>query len=101
NNRVLEMTGPDQHAHREIAAIEDGETGTVFFRVRRDGDVDTSFGITDQAEPSDFAHSRAYVNNQNDDTLLVRDGGDFASAGTWSADPWQCVWIAAGHQRDE
>ncbi|MEE6286965.1 Ig-like domain repeat protein [Georgenia sp. MJ173] len=101
NNRVLEMTGPTQRAHRAVSAIEDGDTGTVFFRMRREGSVDTSFGITDNDNPSDFAHSRAYVNNQNNDTLLVRDGGQFRTAGTWSEDVWQCVWIVADNETDE
>ncbi|WP_324650280.1 Ig-like domain repeat protein [Georgenia sp. H159] len=101
NNRVLEMTGAGHRAHRAVAPIEDGDTGTVFFRIRREGSVDTSFGITDNDNPSDFAHSRAYVNNQNSDTLLVRNGGAFATAGTWSDDVWQCVWIVADNATDE
>ena len=101
NNRALELSGPNQRAHRAVAAIEDGETGTVFFRIRRDGSVDTSFGVTDNDNPSDFAHSRAYINNQNSDRLLVRDGGAFATAGTWAEDVWQCVWLVADNETDE
>lgn len=100
NNRVLEMTGNGHRAHRAVAPIEDGETGTVFFRIRRDSNADTSFGITDNDNPSDYSHSRAYVNNQNNDTLLVRDGGQFRTAGTWSEDVWQCVWIVADNAAD-
>lgn len=101
NNRALELSGNNQRAHRAVAAIEDGETGTVFFRIRREGSVDTSFGITDNDNPSDFAHSRAYVNNQNSANLLVRDGGAFATAGTWAEDVWQCVWLVADNETDE
>ncbi|WP_222928743.1 PQQ-dependent sugar dehydrogenase [Georgenia faecalis] len=101
NNRVLEMTGNRNAAHRAVAAIADGDTGTVFFRIRRDANADTSFGITDNDNPSDYPHSRAYVNNQNNDALLVRDGGQFRPAGTWSEDVWQCVWIVADNATDK
>ncbi|WP_152189133.1 PQQ-dependent sugar dehydrogenase [Georgenia satyanarayanai] len=100
NDRVLEMTGNGHRAHRAVAPIEEGDTGTVFFRIRRDANADTSFGITDNDNPSDYSHSRAYVNNQNNDTLLVRDGGQFRTAGTWSEDVWQCVWIVADNATD-
>ncbi|MEE6272115.1 PQQ-dependent sugar dehydrogenase [Georgenia wangjunii] len=101
NNRVLEMTGPSRSSYRAIPEIENGSTGTVFFRIRRDSNIDTSFGVTDNDNPSDYPHSRAYVNNQNNDTLLVRNGGAFAPAGTWSEDAWQCVWIVADNATDK
>ena len=101
NNQVLEMVGGSNSAHRAIPEIADGETGTVFFRFLRTETVDTSFGITDVDEPSTYADSRAYVNNQNDDTMLVRDGNQFTSVGHWAQDTWQCVWIVADNAADE
>ena len=101
NNQVLEMVGGSNSAHRAIPEIADGQTGTVFFRFLRTETVDTSFGITDVDEPSTYADSRAYVNNQNDDTMLVRDGNQFASVGHWAQDTWQCVWIVADNAADE
>ena len=84
NNFVLTQSGPSIRAFREVPAIADGETGTLFFRMLRSGKVDTSFGLTDVDAPSTTSHSRAYVNHQNDDVLRVRDGGAFATAGSWS-----------------
>ncbi|KON72419.1 hypothetical protein M768_15730 [Cellulosimicrobium cellulans F16] len=101
NNQVLEMVGGTQRAHRAVPGIADGTTGTVFFRFMRTGSVDTSFGITDLDAPSDYVHSRAYVNNQNNDVMLVRDGGAFKPAGVWSRDTWQCVWIVADNATDK
>lgn len=100
NNQVAEMVGGAQYIRREIPAIEAGETGTVFFRFMRIGSVDTSFGVTNVAEPSDYAHSRAYVNNQNNDVMLVRDGGQFRPVGMWGRDAWQCVWLVADNDND-
>jgi len=100
NNRALELTGPNRSAYRAITAIEDGATGTVFLRMRRDASSDNSFGVTDVDAPSTTSHSRAYVNNQNSDVLKVRNGGAFADVGTWSEDVWQCVWIVADNAAD-
>src|SRR5699024_3822769 len=101
NNQVLEMVGGSNSAHRAIPEIADGQTGTVFFRFLRTETVDTSFGITDVDAPSTYADSRAYVNNHNDDTMLVRDGNQFTSVGHWAQDTWQCVWIVADNAADE
>ncbi|MGI6877209.1 PQQ-dependent sugar dehydrogenase [Microbacterium sp. gxy059] len=101
NNRVAHQTGGGESAFREIPAIADGDTGTLFFRILRTGGVDTSFGITDVDAPADYSDSRAYVNIQNSDELLVRDGDAFAPAGTWVADAWQCVWVVADNDADQ
>lgn len=101
NNQVLEMDGAAQRASRAVPGISEGETGTLFFRMLRLGNVDTSFGITDNDQPTDYTHSRAYINSQNSDSLLVRDGGSFAPAGTWTVNSWQCVWIVADNATDK
>ncbi|NOW00591.1 PQQ-dependent sugar dehydrogenase [Isoptericola chiayiensis] len=101
NNQVLEQTGGSHSSYREIPAIADGDTGTLFFRFYRDGSVDTSFGVTDVDEPADYPNSRAYVNNQNSDVMLVRDGGAFRPVGVWARETWQCVWVVADNAADE
>ncbi|UFU07979.1 PQQ-dependent sugar dehydrogenase [Ruania halotolerans] len=101
NNQVLEMVGGSNSAHRAIPEIADGQTGTLFFRFMRSGSVDTSFGITDVDAPTTYTDSRAYVNNQNNDVMLVRDGGGFKPAGAWAEDSWQCVWIVADNAADQ
>lgn len=100
NNQVIESVGGGHQSYRTIPAIADGDTGTLFFRFMRTGSVDTSFGLTDVDVPNDYSHSRAYVNNQNDDVMLVRDGGGFEPAGVWAQDAWQCVWIVADNAAD-
>ncbi|WP_418275340.1 PQQ-dependent sugar dehydrogenase [Isoptericola jiangsuensis] len=101
NNQVLESVGGRERAYRAIPPIADGDTGTLFFRFFRSGSVDASFGVTDVDAPAEFADSRAYVNNQNDDVLNVRDGNVFEPAGVWSRDTWQCVWMVADNAADE
>ena len=101
NNQVLEMVGGNQKAYRAVPEIADGSTGTLFFRFLRTGSVDTSFGLTDVDQPSGTTDSRAYVNNQNSDEMLVRDGGAFKHAGIWGQDAWQCVWVVADNATDK
>ncbi|GAB3814803.1 hypothetical protein GCM10028820_11380 [Tessaracoccus terricola] len=102
NNQVLEMRGGNNHAHHAIPPIADGSTGTLFFRFYRDGSVDTSFGVTDVDSPNQTGNSRAYVNNQNTDDMLARDGGAFSGPiGHWSEGSWQCVWVVADNAADE
>ncbi|WP_083259486.1 PQQ-dependent sugar dehydrogenase [Cellulosimicrobium cellulans] len=101
NNQILEQVGGGQKSYRAVPPVADGGTGTLFFRFMRTGSVDTSFGLTDVDAPSDYVNSRAYVNNQNSDVMLVRDGGSFKPAGVWSRDTWQCVWIVADNATDK
>lgn len=100
NNQILEMVGGGQKSYRAVPPVVEGDTGTLFFRFMRTGSVDTSFGLTDVDAPSDYVNSRAYVNNQNSDVMLVRDGGGFKPAGVWSRDTWQCVWVVADNATD-
>ncbi|MBM7832801.1 glucose/arabinose dehydrogenase [Agromyces cerinus] len=101
NNQVLESVGGTQQAYRAIPPIAEGATGTLFFRFMRTGSVDTSFGLTDVDAPTDYPNSRAYINNQNSDVMLVRDAGAFKPVGAWSRDTWQCVWIVADNAADK
>ena len=101
NNWVATQSGPNVRSYREVPSIPEGETGTLFFRMLRSGNVDTSFGLTDVDNPSTTSHSRAYVNHQNDNVLRVRNGGAFATAGAWAPDVWQCVWIVADNATDK
>lgn len=96
-NRVLEMTGSGLKAYRPVSGVAQGDTGTLFFRFRREGGVDTSVGLTDVDAPASFADSRVQANAQNSDTLQIRDGGAFAPVGTWSSGVWQCVWLVTDH----
>ena len=96
-NQALEMTGSGLKAHRAVPSVQQGDTGTLYFRFRREGTVDTSLGLTDVDAPTSFGDSRVQANNQNSDTLQMRDGGTFAPIGTWSADVWQCVWLVTDH----
>ena len=97
-NRVLQLTGAKASARRAVPAIGTAETGTVFFRIRRPGNVDASLGLTDVNSPSAFTDFRVQVGAQNSATLGVRNSGSFPGVGTWNAGVWQCVWLVADHR---
>lgn len=99
-NQVAELTGDHLAAHRAVPEIAEGGVGTLFFRARRDGPVDTSLGLTEVDAPAAFPDMRAQANSQNSNDLNVRDGDAFAQAGTWSPDAWQCVWLVADNAAD-
>ncbi len=98
--QVVEMTGDGLAADRAVPEIADGATGTLFFRVHRDADLDTSLGLTEVADPGGFDDMRAQANVQNSDMLNVRDGDSFAEAGSWPSGTWQCVWMVVDNDAD-
>ena len=97
-NKVLQLTGAKASARRAVPGIGTAETGTVFFRIRRPGNVDASLGLTDVNSPSAFTDFRVQVGAQNSATLGVRNSGSFPAVGTWNAGVWQCVWLVADHR---
>ncbi|HVH24023.1 MAG TPA: PQQ-dependent sugar dehydrogenase [Pseudonocardia sp.] len=97
-NRVLQLSGAKAGARRAVPGIGTAETGTVFFRIRRPGNVDASLGLTDVDSPSAFTDFRVQAGGQNSATLGVRNGGSFPGIGTWNAGVWQCVWLVADHR---
>ncbi|HLL69431.1 MAG TPA: PQQ-dependent sugar dehydrogenase [Micromonosporaceae bacterium] len=99
-NRVVSATGANLRASRAIPAIPEGQTGTVFFRLRRAGNVDTNVGLTDVDTPTAFADFEAQANSQNSAALNVRNRGAFAPAGQWSPNVWQCFWLVADNATD-
>jgi glucose/arabinose dehydrogenase len=97
-DKVLQLAGAKASARRAVPGIGTAETGTVFFRIRRPGNVDASLGLTDVNSPTAFTDFRVQVGAQNSATLGVRNSGSFPGVGTWNAGVWQCVWLVADHR---
>lgn len=99
-NQAVQLTGNDLAADRAVPEIGDGATGTLFFRMHRDANVDASLGLTELDAPGVHGDFRAQANNQNSSTLQFRDGDSFAEAGTWLPGAWQCVWMVVDNDAD-
>lgn len=94
--QVLDLSASDAQAYRGLdATIAGGGTGTMFFRVRRTGNVNLSAGLSDVGQPSAYGDYEAQANAQNGTVLNARDGGAFTPAGTIADEAWQCVWLVA------
>lgn len=100
HNQVAKMPDPDDWSRRAIPAIEDGGSGTLFFRFYRDDRVNHNVGLSAADSPQDFGDFEAQANSQESLTLNARDGGSFANAGSWAQGTWQCVWMVADNASD-
>ncbi|MDA7930346.1 lamin tail domain-containing protein, partial [Akkermansiaceae bacterium] len=99
-NQVMNQTGNGLRAWKAME-IPNGSTGTVFYRMRRDGGVNISIGTSDQAVPGTaFSEFEAQMNNQGDDVLKVRDGGGFTDVDQFADGTWYEVWMVVDNSAD-
>lgn len=100
-NKVLAIPQAETRLSRTIPSIANQSTGTLFFRMRRDGAVNASAGLSDVAAPSAFGDFEAQVNNQSDNLLRVRDGSTFDTVANFADQTWYCVWVVADNPADD
>ncbi|MGK0187462.1 MAG: hypothetical protein ACI9R3_003250, partial [Verrucomicrobiales bacterium] len=99
-NLVMVLAGVNVRVWKSIA-IPDGDTATLFFRMRRSGEVNISAGSSDRATPgTNFADFETQVNNQNDGSLKVRDGGAFRDVDAFDEDVWYSIWMVIDNAAD-
>lgn len=99
-NQVMSQTGNGVRAWKAVV-IPNGETGTVFYRMRRDGVVNVSVGTSDKPAPGTaFSEFETQLNNQNDDVLKVRDGGVFDDVDVFADGVWYDVWMVIDNEAD-
>jgi hypothetical protein len=82
---------------------------TLFFRLRRNGGVNMSVGLTDIAVPAAVGDYETQINAQHNaapnDSFKVRDGTttsqfDDLGAGTFAIDTWYNVWMIVNNSAD-
>jgi len=99
-NQVMSYTGSNVRAFKAMS-IPEGETATLFYRVRREGTIDASIGTSDMAAPgtaySDFENQ---LNNQKNDIWNVRDAGSFDAVETFADNTWYEVWMVIDNASD-
>ncbi len=99
-NHVLSIQGSDANVSKSLPSIENNTTGTLFFRMRRDGQVNSSTGLSDLAQPTNFNAFENQVNVQNSLNLNLRDGNSFTAVDTFDEDTWYCVWLVSNNTTD-
>jgi hypothetical protein len=99
-NLVMVQTGANVRVWKSIA-IPNVDTATLFFRTRRSGEVNISAGSSDKAAPgTNFAEFETQINNQNDGSLKVRDGGAFRDVDAFDEDVWYSIWMVIDNDAD-
>lgn len=100
NNKVLAINGDFMQAVKGITAVSNTETGTLFFRMRRNGNVDANMGLTDVAAPTAVSDFQTQLISQNSSTLKTRDGSSEPSVGTFNNGAWYCIWMITNNSSD-
>ncbi|MEM7131541.1 MAG: PKD domain-containing protein, partial [Chloroflexota bacterium] len=100
-NKVLQTSGHEENAYKALTAqIENGHTGTLYFRMMRDGGVDGFVGASDENSPNtwDAYEAQFGTNTESASSFRVRDGGRFKDIGQFNANSWHCVWLVINNQ---
>lgn len=99
-NQVMSLTADNVRTWKGIS-IPEGETATLFYRVRREGIVDMSMGLTDMVTPGTaYADFETQLNNQKNDIWNVRDAGSFDAVDTFADNTWYEVWMVIDNATD-
>ncbi|MEM9775066.1 MAG: VWA domain-containing protein, partial [Chloroflexota bacterium] len=98
-NKVLVLDEFETRGYKSLPSqITNSSTGTLFFRLRRDGNVDGFGGMADVTVPDAWNDYETQFGSQSQTTPLftVRDSSNFrTSSGEYSEDTWYCIWMVA------
>jgi len=104
-NHVIEVTANGAQAYKALpTTLSNAGTGTLHFRLRRNGHIDGFAGLSDLAAPNDWSSYETQFGAQSGhaaDEFIVRDGSQFDVLGNYFADQtWYCVWLLANNAND-
>jgi hypothetical protein len=116
NNRVARLGGTGDRGSHIPAVIANGQTGTLFFRLRVDTDnsdpanpvLNWSIGMSDVALTGngEFGDFEAQLNQNRDagndypDYVRIRDAGAFIPLTPLRAEVWYKVWMVINNATD-
>ena len=97
-NRVMAVAAGDRQAYKALpTVIDNANSGTLHFRLRRNGHVDSFAGASDLAAPNDWSSYETQFGAQAvqaADAFIVRDSTQFdVIGGAFSDQTWYCVWL--------
>ncbi len=105
SGRVMSLSGQDQSGTKLFPErIRDPYRGTLFFRMRRDGNVDGFGGGSDVAAPRNWGDYEFQIGRQpsRPNLFSVRDKSSYlGSAQTFQDDTWYCVWMDADNHSNQ
>lgn len=104
NQVMVVSAGTAEHtAYKAMSAITNSSTAsTLFFRVRRAGQVNMSWGTSDVAAPGVFNDFESQLNIQNGSTstLRVRSAGFAEPVDAFAVDTWYSTWMVINNSTD-
>ncbi|MEZ4713888.1 MAG: Ig-like domain-containing protein [Caldilineaceae bacterium] len=103
-NRVLRLNGLEQYASKvAAAAIANSGSGTLFFQIRRDSDIDGYGGAADLANPTAWNdyETQLGMDTRATSNFRVRDGSSFRTTNhSFATNIWYCVWFDINNASD-
>ena len=111
-NRLMQLKGGSSNVYKSLGglAIDDGQTGTLFFRFQASSNsVDHGLGLSDVASPGDWGDYEATALAFPDGSsikLRGRNGGAYqdltlsGGAGGLSVNTWYHVWMVVNNAAD-
>ncbi|MEM9774207.1 MAG: S8 family peptidase [Chloroflexota bacterium] len=101
SNKIMALDEFETRSYKALPdQIADSDTGSLFFRLRRDGAVDGFSGMSDLSTPDQWSAFENQFGSQSQTASLftIRDGSSFlTSQGGFSDDTWYCVWIISNN----
>ncbi len=95
DNQVSSITG-EAAGFVNLIAIAEGATGTIFYRMYRDGEIDAFAGTTAADTPNAWSsfETQAGAKTPGSDSFRIRNGGEFedVESGQFRPSTWYCVW---------
>ncbi|MCH6257721.1 lamin tail domain-containing protein [Puniceicoccaceae bacterium K14] len=99
-NQIARIGGSNSNTYKPIN-LANGETSTLFFRIRRDGPLNASAGASDSSSPNQWSNYEVQLNTQLDTIMKVRDGGGFDDVDEFADNTWYLVWMVVDNAADD
>ncbi|MEM8860180.1 MAG: hypothetical protein AAGD96_17755, partial [Chloroflexota bacterium] len=97
NGKTLKLSGQDNYAAKSLPeALDNNQSGTLYFRMRRSGLADAFSGLSDVSSPAIFDHFETQLGAQSAaaGSFVARNGSNFSTLiNNFDANTWYCVWL--------
>ena len=102
---ALASTNVNGYLHHTNVQLDEGASGTLFFRFQRGAAGHIIFGLTPNDQPSEFGDFEASIGNRHTHggpgILDVRSDGGYQTVGDFSEDEWINFWMVIDNDLDE
>ncbi|MBU2951072.1 PQQ-dependent sugar dehydrogenase [Tamlana agarivorans] len=98
-NKIMIFSAGDGTVYHEIPNVRDCEVGTLFFRIKRDGNLNENVGLSDAVSPSEYTDFESQINITQDE-LRARNSASWTSLQDLDNDLWYCVWMVSDNTSD-